>query len=127
VNELATVEIEDVRGVPVAHIAGEVDASNAANVQRQMIAAVANAGAGLVVDLTRTGYVDSAGIRILFDTGERMQIRGMQMRLVITGGSFLADVLETVRIKERFPVHEELGPAVAGIIDAQLHSAPASE
>ena len=114
-SELASVEIERLDGIVVARVSGEIDASNAAVVQAQLLDGLANEGAGLVVDLTEAGYVDSAGIRILFDTGARLGVRGMGLRLVAAPESFTADVLETVRIADRFPVHDTAASAVSAL------------
>lgn len=116
-RDLARVEIERARGVVVAQIGGEIDASNAAEVQRRMLEAIDNEGVGLVVDLTGTTYVDSAGIRALFDTGERLQVRGMELRVVAAPASFTADVLETVRMAERFAVDDDAPSAVAAVLE----------
>ncbi len=114
-SELATVEIEKVRGIAVARIAGEVDASNANAIQRRMLEAVPNEGAGIIVDMSETRYLDSAGIRILFETGERLQVRGMALTIVVPPESFIADVLATVRFSERFGVEESAASAIAEI------------
>ena len=115
-SELAGVEVERLRGLTVVSITGEVDASNASRVQRQMLEAVGHEGAGLIVDLSATGYLDSAGIRILFDVGERLKIRGMEMRLVATPGSFTADVLGTVGMADRFAVDDAVERAVEAVV-----------
>jgi anti-sigma B factor antagonist len=115
VSNLASVEIERLDEVEVVRVTGEIDASNANAIQRKILESVGNEGVGLVIDLMQTGYVDSAGIRILFDVGERLQVRGMEMRLAVSPGSFLADVLETVRIAERFAVDSTVASAVAAV------------
>ena len=114
-NELASVEIDRLEGVVLARVSGELDASNATRVQERLLEGLGNEGAGLVVDLTETAYVDSAGIRILFDIGERLSVRGMQLRLVAAPDSFTADVLDSVRIADRFPVEETAASAAAAL------------
>ena len=116
-TELAKVEVEQVGGVAVARIIGEVDASNAQPVQRRLLDGVSNEGAGLVVDLTACEYLDSAAIRALFDAGDRLQVRGMELRLVATPDSFVADVLATVRFGERHLVDDGLAGAVSALAD----------
>lgn len=115
-SELATVAVERVRGVLVAEVDGEIDASNANAIHARLLDAVGHEGVGLVVDLTETAYLDSAGIRALFDLGERLQVRGMELRLVVTPESFTADVLETVRMAERFAVDDRREAAVAALM-----------
>ena len=125
-SELASIETEQLRGLVVARIAGEIDASNAASIQARLLDAIGNEDAGLVVDLTATDYVDSAGIRVLFDNGERLKVRGMELRVVTPPESFTADVLSTVRMADRFAVDDELDAAVAAIA-AGRPTRPATE
>jgi anti-sigma B factor antagonist len=115
VSELATIEVEQVGGAPVARVAGEVDASNASLVQARILDGIGNASPGLVVDLSKTGYLDSAGIRALFGIGERLQVRGLELRIVAAPNSFIADVLATVRMSERFAVDDDMATAVAAL------------
>jgi anti-anti-sigma factor len=115
VSQLATVELEHAGTVVIGRIVGEVDASNAAQIQRRLLEGIGNEGIGLVVDLTQTNYLDSAGIRILFETGERLKMRGMSMRVVATPESFTADVLTTVGMTERFPVDTTVELAAAAV------------
>jgi len=48
--------------VPVARIAGEVDASNVDDVRNRLRSLLTNRSVSLVVDLSATSYLDSAGI-----------------------------------------------------------------
>jgi len=116
-SELATVEIERARGILIARIAGEIDASNATRIQVQVLEAVANEGVGVVLDLTQTDYIDSAGVRVLFDVGERLQVRGMELRLVAPRESFTADLLGTVQMAERFAVDDARDAAVEALLE----------
>ena len=116
-SDLATVQIEQLRSIPLAHVVGEVDASNAASIQARIIDAVGNEGVGLVIDLTATAYLDSAGIRALFAIGQRLQMRGMELRLVAAPESFVADVLKTVQIAEHHAVDYGVQAAVAVLIE----------
>jgi anti-anti-sigma factor len=101
---LTAVTIEQVRGVPVARVRGEVDASNSSAIEAELNAAVTNHSPGLVIDLTDAGYLDSAGIRLLFEIGERLTYRGQRLRVVAEPDSFISDVLETVRLTDRVAV-----------------------
>ncbi len=120
-TELATVTLEEVGRVPVAHVSGEVDASNASAIQARVLDGIRNEAPGLVIDLTATGYVDSAGIRALFEIGNRLQVRGLHLRIVAPPDSFIADVLETVRIDEKYAVDADAASAVAAIAELLPH------
>ena len=61
-GDLATVEIQDHDGVPVAAISGEVDISNVDDIARRLMT-LPNLAPGLVVDLRMVVYMDSTGAK----------------------------------------------------------------
>src|SRR5690606_35601083 len=79
--------------VPLARIEGEVDISNAPEIASALHAAVGNAALGVVLDLTETTYLDSAGIRLLFEFARRLARRQQQLRLVVPEDSPVLRVL----------------------------------
>jgi anti-sigma B factor antagonist/stage II sporulation protein AA (anti-sigma F factor antagonist) len=79
--------------VPVAYIEGEVDISNADLFAALLHAAVGNAALGMVLDLSGTTYLDSAGIRLLFELARRLTRRQQQLRLVVPPTSPVLRVL----------------------------------
>ncbi len=62
---LHTLRVTRERDVVVAAVSGEIDLSNAADLEGAVLAAAADARAGLVVDLTGVTFLDSAGVRFL--------------------------------------------------------------
>jgi anti-anti-sigma factor len=62
-GELVRVERRD--GVVVARVFGEVDLSNAAEVEAAVLAAAAKSRGPFVVDLSAVPFLDSAGVRLL--------------------------------------------------------------
>ena len=71
-SDLAHVAFEEQGRVVVARLAGEVDLSNAGDLQGSMLAAVPNTAEGMVVDLSVVSYLDSSGIRMLGEMAERL-------------------------------------------------------
>jgi anti-sigma B factor antagonist len=59
------VRVEERDGVVVARVFGEVDLSNAAEVEADVLAAAATSRGPFVVDLTAVTFLDSAGVRCL--------------------------------------------------------------
>lgn len=59
------VQVERHGGVLVARLSGDIDPSNAAAVEGDVLDAAATATGGLVVDLTAVTFLDSAGVRFL--------------------------------------------------------------
>jgi anti-anti-sigma factor len=83
VNPLAEVHEEWPGDTPVARVSGEIDTSNVAEIGARLRGLLANRSHGLVVDLTATTYLDSAGINMLFVLGDELRMRQQRLRLVV--------------------------------------------
>jgi anti-anti-sigma factor len=115
---LADIVLDEREGVPVAGIRGEVDVSNAGDLGNRLHAFVPNSALGLVLDLTETTYFDSSGVRLLFDLGERLRQRQQELRVVVAGGSFLADLLAIINFAVFAPVEVSVADAVTALRQA---------
>jgi len=89
----ADVQIELAPGGVVAHVSGEVDMSNAEDMGATVIAATPSEARGVVLDLSRVDYVDSAGIYVIFGMRTSLQARGQTLILVIPADSPVHDTL----------------------------------
>jgi anti-sigma B factor antagonist len=98
----------------VAAIAGEVDASNVASVGDELRRLVTNRSTELIVDLTPTTYLDSAGINLMFSLGDELRSRQLALRLVIAGGSPIARMLRITSLDRAYPTY----PTVAAALSA---------
>jgi anti-anti-sigma factor len=109
---LASVRVEWHDDVPVAGVEGEVDAANAPDVAAELRALLSNRSTDLVVDLSPTRYLDSAGINLLFSLGGELHARQLTLRLVIARGSPVARMLALTGLDLAYPtygaVHEAL-------------------
>ncbi|MEU8821297.1 STAS domain-containing protein [Actinoplanes sp. NPDC048796] len=66
---------QDPDGSLVLSAAGEIDMSNAAEFSTALDGALAEAGAApVVVDLTQVGYIDSAGLAVVFPHLDRVRL-----------------------------------------------------
>ncbi|MBB4662262.1 STAS domain-containing protein [Conexibacter arvalis] len=92
-SSLARIVVEQHGAFPVVAIEGEVDASNATEISRSIDAALSNHSIALVVDLTETGYLDSAGINLLFALGARLRDRQQRLLLVVDPASPVARIV----------------------------------
>lgn len=99
------VEAEPVDGVGVALVEGEVDASNAATVAERLRRVLTNHSLALVVDLTPTTYLDSAGVNVLFELAAALEHRQQRLHVVVAAGSPIARVLEIVRLERAAAIH----------------------
>jgi anti-anti-sigma factor len=109
---LANLMFEELRGVPVARISGEIDASNANEVGERLTRHVSNQPPGMVIDVSETRYFDSACVRLLFDAAKRLDARGQKLRVVAAPESFGAEVLKAVRLEDKVPIDSTVGEAV---------------
>jgi stage II sporulation protein AA (anti-sigma F factor antagonist) len=75
-------------------IRGEIDLSNVDTVEHEMLGAISNQLAEVVVDLSGVTYVDSAGLRVLFTLGTRLQSLQIRFRLVVPQDSPPRRVIE---------------------------------
>lgn len=98
----------------VACLRGDVDTSNAVEIGMELTRAVSNAASGLIVDLTNVSFMDSSGIRFLFDLAARLERRQQQLRLVLPHDSYLFRTLSLVQLPDLIHVFEDLAAAVTG-------------
>jgi anti-anti-sigma factor len=112
---LADVAIETHELGPIVHIRGEIDLSNAEAIKAEIVNAVPRAARGLVLDLTETTYLDSTGIRLLFELAERLQSRRQRLALVVREAAFVRRVLVLTKLDDAVPMHEEIEAAMAAL------------
>jgi anti-sigma B factor antagonist len=118
-------ELERVDGVPIAHVAGDVDAANAATVQQQLANALGPDASSLVVDLSETRYLDSAGIDMLLRLSDRLDHRRAKIILVIPDGSQLKRLARIVGLSDAIATHPTLAAALQEAARTQARGFPA--
>jgi anti-sigma B factor antagonist len=121
----ADIQFEDLDGVPVASVRGEVDMSNARELGARLQNAVQHVSAGLVIDFSTTEYLDSAGLHFVFDLGKRLRDRGQRLHLVVPAGSPVARVLEIVSVESLAPCSRTLDEALAKLREHAADVPPA--
>ena len=114
---IADVALEERDGVHIAHVHGEVDLSNAAELGETLQAVIGHVSAGLVLDLTDTRYFDSAGLHFLFDLSKRLRDRGQHLELVVPNASPVRSALSIVNIESLAEIFETLDSAVARLAE----------
>jgi anti-anti-sigma factor len=110
----AEISVERRGGTIVAHLSGEVDMSNAAQLRDELLASVPNDALVLAIDVSACRYLDSAGIEVFFDLARRLGRRRQDMRVVVPSGSPLRRVLELTEVGSAAPLHDTLDSALAG-------------
>src|SRR4051812_2654590 len=97
----------------VVRIEGEVDLSNAEQIRDGVATAVPPDAVGVALDLTATTYLDSTGIRLLFDLAQRLHTRRQQLVLVVTDEALVRRVILLTKLDDAVPLHETLDDALA--------------
>jgi anti-sigma B factor antagonist len=113
--ELATLMVERHDELQVVRLAGEVDITNAVRLEDNISDSVPNDAAGLVIDLSNTGYLDSAGIRMLFELAGRLGGRRQRLALVVPEESLIRHSLLVTEMDKAVAMYETLEAAVHAI------------
>jgi anti-sigma B factor antagonist len=99
--------------VVVAAIEGEIDASNVREIGERLRALLTNRSTALVVDLTATAYLDSAGINLLFALAGELTDRQQRLRLVVPPATPILRMLTIAGLIGVIPTHETRPAALA--------------
>lgn len=110
---LARMLIDRVAGVTVVAIDGEIDASNVAELRSGLHDLLDNRATALVVDLTPTRYVDSAGLNLLFELGSELRDRQQRLRLVVDPASQIARMVAICGLEAAEATHATRNAALA--------------
>jgi anti-anti-sigma factor len=94
VKELLEVRVETRDDIAVGTLAGEMDISNARAAGDEIAAALGSHNLGAVIDLTGLTFVDSAGVRVLFELETRLLRARQRLVLVLTESSPVRRVLK---------------------------------
>jgi anti-anti-sigma factor len=101
----------DVSGpVPVARVTGEIDLANAPHVREEVLALAAGVN-GLIVDLTDVPYLDSAGVKVLFQLARDLRQRDQALLVTIPAGSPLRRVLKITNFHEVAAICDDIEAA----------------
>ena len=98
----------------VAEVKGEVDISNADSVMERLLDAVPNTASALVLDLSEVGYLDSSGVRLIFELATRLRNRGQDLELVVPDDSMIRRVLLLTEVQRVVPISTSVDTALQG-------------
>jgi anti-anti-sigma factor len=99
----------------VAMIEGELDISNAAQMASAIRERLPNDARGLVLDFTDLQFIDSAGIRAVFQLRQDLANRSHEIKLVVPAGAPIARALEIVDVPGTIGTLETADAAVESI------------
>ncbi len=112
---LADLRITKRDAVLVVRVSGEIDMSNTGELRKAIIEATPNDALGLVLDLSRVDYIDSAGIHLLYRLGDNLRARGQTLRIVIPPSSPASDTLRLAGVKSHVDVVAELDEGLRAV------------
>jgi anti-anti-sigma factor len=104
-----------VPGVAIVALTGEHESFSAPDVERELQTALGDDQA-VIVDLTRTEFLDSSVVSVLLRGREEAQERGRRFALVVddTTGWAVRQLLEVTGLTEIFPIAHSRDEAISG-------------
>ena len=112
-TRLAQLRLDEEDGVTIASVEGEIDLSNAAELEMAISHAVANEAVGLVVDLAGVEYLDSSGVTLLFNLARRVSRRQQEFLVVVPGEAHVREILTLSGATEALELHDTLPEALS--------------
>ncbi len=106
-NPLCSVELSPDAGATVATLRGEIDLSNAADIEEQLVVAGQTAGV-LVIDLAALAYIDSSGFGML----ERLS-RKTKLRIAVPATALVHRAFAVTGLAQVVPVFPGVAEALA--------------
>ena len=98
----------------VVAASGEIDLTNADGLRDALLSALDAGARGLVVDMTATTFLDSAGVTALVRTSRRASATEATLRLAVTAPAVLR-VLDLVGLDRLVGVYPSISEAVASL------------
>lgn len=121
-ERLARLHVDKQGGIAVASIEGEIDLSNATQLELAISDAIPNQAVGLVVDLGSVRYLDSSGLGLLFNLARRVSRRQQAFAVVVPRQAEIREILGLGGATKAMVLHDEVTDAVL-----QLEANPGSE
>jgi len=110
-EEPLVVRVVERQGLPVLYVEGEVDIYTAGILESRLREIVAGRPSGLVIDLSRTRYLDSKGLGVLLQAA-----RALPGRVVIGGArERIARLFHATGLARAIPLHTTLAEALASL------------
>jgi anti-anti-sigma factor len=106
-DQLATMEVEPSDGSLLVRLRGEIDLSNANQMQRQLENTIEGYPL-VVVDLTKIEYLDSQGLRLIKQICDKSDREDIVLKLIAPSTSIARKVLDIARMSDRVEIRDAL-------------------
>ena len=101
---------------PVVKLSGEIDLSNVDTLLNEISEAVPNSALGVVVDISDVTYIDSSGIRLLFDLDRRVRTRQQRLGLVVPRDAQIYRILEMTGVVSQIRVYDNTDEGAKNLV-----------
>jgi anti-anti-sigma factor len=105
-NELGRVEARDLGAARLICVSGEIDLSNAPDVLERIGLAIPPEAHVVVLDLSDTAYLDSAGVAMIFRLAERLSNCRQRLRLVVPREAAIRAVVDLTAMRRVMAVDD---------------------
>jgi anti-sigma B factor antagonist len=102
-----------VNGLPVVATPADIDITTAERLHMVLLRTASRSHATIVVDMTRTGFCDSAGLSVLVRAHKRAVTDGGELRLVLPAGGAVPRIFALTCLDRVIPVFGSLEEALA--------------
>ncbi|MCA9298636.1 MAG: anti-sigma factor antagonist [Phycisphaerales bacterium] len=107
------IDIRSVEDATVVAIAGDLDTSTSRTVMDRTIPLAESSGR-LILDLSRVGYMSSAGLRVVLSLYRRVSSQGGDLVLVGVADE-IRDTMEITGFLDYFSTHETIDEAIRAL------------
>jgi anti-anti-sigma factor len=104
--------------VPVVECVGEIDLTNIQSFHAALQRAAKRDLGAVIVSLTGTTYLDSQGVRVLFEAADRLALTRQRLLIVAPPGTTPRRILEIAGIDELQATYDSLESALATLRQA---------
>lgn len=108
------IEIQDQDGIIIATLPPEIDLSNVRDVRAQLFDSFPSSKVALIIDLSRTKYLDSKGIQLLMEVEQHAQMSQRPLRLAVAPSHPVTRLLEITGVPT--PRYESVVHALQDIL-----------
>jgi anti-anti-sigma factor len=108
------VAVDDVDGVPVLSLQGELDIASSSDLPTRLVGLAQASPPRLVVDLADLSFIDSSGVNALVETARAVQLDGGSIAFAAATPQ-VGRVLELVRLQDVVPLEPTVPSALARV------------
>jgi anti-sigma B factor antagonist len=113
--KLADVHLSSRDNIIIGVVSGEIDMSNARELEGTLTTATPNDALGLVLDLSTVDYLDSAGIQLVFKLHSALRTRGQTLVLIVPDDSVVAGTFRLAGLSGPIPIAAQIDEGLARI------------